>query len=86
MSSFNLTVITPEKIVYDAKADMVVVPGKEGELGILPRHIPLISVLKKGEIKIKRKEKEEKKIEIEKGFIKVEKKGVEILAQSTVNS
>ena len=75
---FNLTVIAPEGVIYNEKADMVIVPGKEGELGILSRHISLISGLKKGEIRIKKEEKE-KKIEIEKGFMKVDKEGVEIL-------
>ncbi|OQX54567.1 MAG: ATP synthase F1 subunit epsilon [Candidatus Omnitrophica bacterium 4484_213] len=85
MSNFDLTVITPEGVIYDEKIDMVIVPGKEGGLGILSHHIPLISALKKGEIRIKKEEKR-KKIEIEKGFMKVDKDGVEILIQTTVNS
>ncbi len=70
--------MTPDGIIYDEKVEMVVVPGKEGELGILFAHTPLISVLKKGKVKIK-KGKEEKILEINKGFIKVEKEQVEIL-------
>jgi F-type H+-transporting ATPase subunit epsilon len=41
-------------LILDASADMVIVPGGEGELGILPRHTPLLSTLRKGVVRVKR--------------------------------
>lgn len=50
----RLEIITPERIVYLGEVDSVVVPGPEGELGILPHHTPLFTQIKPGEIKIKK--------------------------------
>lgn len=52
-------IITPEKIVYSGDVDMVIAPGIEGELGILPLHIPLVTVLKVGELRLKIGDKQE---------------------------
>lgn len=46
-------VVSPERVVYSGEADMVVVRGVEGELGIMPGHIPVITPLKIGELRIK---------------------------------
>ncbi len=47
-------VVTPEKIVYADEVDMVVASGVDGEFGILPLHTPLISMLKVGELRVKK--------------------------------
>jgi len=46
-------VVAADKVLYAEEAEMVVAPGYEGELGILPLHIPLVSLLKTGELRIK---------------------------------
>lgn len=53
MNGFNLTIISLKEILYDGSAVSVSVPGAEGELTVLKNHIPLISTLKAGQIKIK---------------------------------
>ncbi|MBS3908075.1 MAG: ATP synthase F1 subunit epsilon [Actinobacteria bacterium] len=45
-------VVSPENIVYSGEADMVVALGVEGELGIMPRHIPIVTPLALGELRI----------------------------------
>lgn len=54
MPQIHLEIITPERVVYTDDVDMVVVPGVEGELGILPNHTPLFTQIKPGEIKVKK--------------------------------
>ena len=50
----DLEVITPERMAFQEKADFVVLPGTEGELGILSGHAPLLAELGTGELRIKR--------------------------------
>jgi F-type H+-transporting ATPase subunit epsilon len=50
----HLEVITPERTVYEDDVDMVVAPGSEGYLGILPHHTPLLTALGPGEFRVKK--------------------------------
>ena len=50
----HLEVITPERKVYEDDVDMVVAPGSEGYLGILPHHAPLLTALGPGEFRVKK--------------------------------
>lgn len=52
MAKLHLQVVTAERQVIDEEADMVIAPGGAGELGILPRHIPLVTTLKPGVLRI----------------------------------
>ena len=49
----NLQVITVERVVFSGEVDMVIAPGVEGEMGILPQHAPLITALQPGELRVK---------------------------------
>jgi len=46
----KLEIVTPEREIFSNDVDMVVLPGIEGELGVLPQHAPLVTVLKPGEL------------------------------------
>lgn len=81
MSTFLLEVVTPERIVYSEQAEMVVVKGAEGELGILPNHIPLVTPLKIAPVRVKTGGKEQL-IAVHGGFMEVRKDKVVILAES----
>ena len=63
-------VITPEKIVYQGEVDMVIVPGTEGELGVLPLHVPLITKLKHGELRVKIEDNRKHAIDIVAGLLR----------------
>lgn len=54
MSPLHLEVITPERKVYEDDVDMVIAPGSEGYLGILPHHTPLLTGLGPGEFRVKK--------------------------------
>jgi F-type H+-transporting ATPase subunit epsilon len=49
---FNLEIVTPEARIYSDTVDSVVLPGSEGELGILPAHAPLVTTLQCGELRL----------------------------------
>ena len=51
MAELDCEILTPEGRVFEGRAQMVVVPGAEGELGVLPRHAPTIARLKVGEVR-----------------------------------
>jgi F-type H+-transporting ATPase subunit epsilon len=85
---FNLHIYTLEKTLFDDEVESAQVPGPTGELGILTYHIPLITPLIKGQIKIKKssakeyEKAEEEIIEIKKGFLEVKPNQVVILAET----
>ena len=75
-------VVTAERVVYHGGADMVIAPGTEGELGILPRHAPLLTSLQAGELIIRRLGEEDLSIAIGGGFMEVLRNRVVVLADS----
>ena len=75
----DVQIITPDKSLYDGKADLVTVPGTSGSIGILNNHAPLVSSLSKGEVKIVLGNKEEF-FKIDGGVVEVLKNSVVILA------
>lgn len=74
----DVQIITPDKSLYQGQADRITVPGTSGSIGILNHHAPLVSSLKKGEIKIVLNEKEEF-FKIEGGVIEVSQNKVIVL-------
>lgn len=82
MAKLHVEIVTGERVVYsEDDVDMVVAPGADGTLGILPRHAPLISVLASGELRIKKGGNEESII-VFGGFIEVNPDKVIILADT----
>lgn len=51
--TFDLSLVTPEGRAYEGEAEMLIVPGVSGEIGVLARHAPLVAMLKAGEIRVK---------------------------------
>jgi len=73
--------VTPESVIYSDEVDAVIAPGIEGQLGILPHHAPLITMLQTGELRV-RKGEEETCIAIYGGFLEVRPDRVIILADA----
>lgn len=53
MSKLSIQIVTPERIVFEGDADSVSVMTEEGEITVLPNHIPLVSLLRAGEMRLK---------------------------------
>lgn len=85
MTTMHLEVITAERRVYSYDVEVLVAPGIDGELGILPHHAPLMTALQPGEIMI-RKDREETFLAVTGGFLEVIGNHVTILADACERS
>jgi F-type H+-transporting ATPase subunit epsilon len=81
MATFKLEIVTAERMVYSEDIDALVAWGVEGQLGILPHHAPLMTMLQPGDLMI-RKDKEEEYLAITGGFLEVRPDKVIILADA----
>jgi F-type H+-transporting ATPase subunit epsilon len=81
MATFRLEIVTAEKMVFSDDVSAVIAWGVEGQLGILPHHAPLMTMLQPGDILI-RKDKEEEFFVISGGFLEVRPDKVIILADA----
>ena len=81
MATMRLEIVTAERLVYSEEVNVVVAPGIDGELGILPRHAPLLTALKPGEIRVV-KDGEESYIAVGGGFLEVMGNKVTILVDT----
>ena len=77
----QLEIVTPERLAYSDTVDSVVLPGSEGEMGILPHHAPLLATLGVGELRI-RKGGEEEFFAIAGGFVQVRPDKVVVMAET----
>jgi len=80
--SFHLTIVTPERTVYDAEVTSVIAPGDLGYLGVLADHAPLITSLKSGYLEVTDQEGRKSRMTISGGFMEVHKNMVTILTDS----
>ena len=79
MLKIRLEIITAERVVYSEDVDIVVAPGIEGELGILPHHAALMTMLQPGELRV-RKDNQEESMFVSGGFLEVRGDKVVVLA------
>jgi F-type H+-transporting ATPase subunit epsilon len=75
----HVTVVTAQQTVFEGDAEMVIAPGSEGQLGILPRHAPLLTTLDLGEMRIRRGGVDEG-LFVAGGFLEVNNNEVTVLA------
>ncbi len=81
MAGIRLDIVTAERLVFSEEVDLVVAPGVEGQLGILPHHAPLMTTLQPGELLI-RKGDTEFCLAVSGGFLEVRPDRVIILADT----
>jgi len=81
MASIRLDIVTAERVVYSDDVDVIVAPGVEGQLGILPHHAPLMTTLQAGELRV-RKGREEFFLAISGGFLEVRPDRIIVLADA----
>ena len=83
--TLKLEIVTPESKIYSEDVEMVTLPGSEGEAGIYPNHVPLMTQVKAGEIIVKRGGNEEV-VAVGEGFAEVTGDHVAILTDNAANS
>ena len=81
MAGIRLDIVTAERQVYSDEVDVIVAPGIEGELAILPHHAPLMTTMQPGELRVKQGG-EEFSLAISGGFLEVRPDRVTILADA----
>ena len=81
MATMRLEIVTAERLLYSEDVDMLVAPGVDGQLGILPNHAPLLTTLQPGEIRVD-KDGDESYMAVSGGFLEVMANKVTILADT----
>ena len=83
MADLHFELVTPEKLVMSENVYMVVVPGSEGEFGVLAGHAPFMSTLRDGDLAVYRSAgAAPEKIPVSAGFAEVSERGLTVLAES----
>jgi len=80
----RLEIVTPESKTFSDDVDSVVIPGVEGELGILPMHVPLMTMLLPGELRVTR-DGLETRLAVGEGFVEVSGDKVSVLTDMAIN-
>ena len=84
MATINVDIVSAEGEIHSGKATMVFAPAKMGEVGIAPRHAPLLTALKPGEVRVQTEEGEEESFYITGGMLEIQPHSVTILADTAL--
>ena len=79
----RLEIVTPESKSFSDDVDSVVIPGVEGELGVLPMHAPLMTLLEPGELRVM-KNGEEIRLAVGEGFVEITQEKIAVLTDMAV--
>lgn len=82
MSTIQLQIVSPDKVVYEADIAMLIVRSTGGELGILPKHAPLVTGLVPHAMRVKMPEGDEQLIAVAGGFMEVTPEKISVLASA----
>jgi len=80
----KLELVTPSRLLLETETDMVVVPGGDGDFGVLPGHAPLLSTLRPGTLAIYDGEVVSERLFVAGGFVEVEDNRCVVLAEEAV--
>jgi F-type H+-transporting ATPase subunit epsilon len=73
--------VAPERLLASIEADMVVIPGADGDFGVLPAHAPLMSLLRPGVISVYQGDRVDRRLFVDGGFAEVNEQGCIVLAE-----
>jgi F-type H+-transporting ATPase subunit epsilon len=83
MATLRLEIVTPEAKTFSDDVDSVVIPGSEGEFGVLPQHVALMTEMVPGELRIM-KGGEETRLAVGSGFVEVTQESVSVLTDMAI--
>jgi F-type H+-transporting ATPase subunit epsilon len=78
----SLEIVSPEKLLVSQSVDMVVIPGSEGDIGVLPEHSPMITLLRGGEVILYEGERVTSRYFVTGGFAEITEERVTVLADT----
>ena len=84
-ATLKLEIVTPEAVTYSENVDMVTLPGSEGEMGIYPMHVPLLTQVVAGEVSV-RKAGQEYFLAVGEGFVEITGDRVAILTDMAIKA
>jgi F-type H+-transporting ATPase subunit epsilon len=84
MSTIHVDVVSAESLIFSGEAKFVALPGESGELGILPRHTPLITRIKPGAVRIEKADGSEEFVFVAGGILEVQPNVVTVLADTAI--
>jgi F-type H+-transporting ATPase subunit epsilon len=84
--TFHVDIVSAEQQIFSGEAEMLVAPGEAGELGILPEHMPLLTRIKPGVVRIKSGGAEDEVIYVSGGMMEVQPDRVTVLADTSVRA
>ncbi|MEO7726535.1 MAG: F0F1 ATP synthase subunit epsilon [Burkholderiales bacterium] len=82
--TLQVDVVSAEAMIFSGEAEFVALPGEAGELGIYPRHAPLLTRIKPGAVRIQRPGGEEELVFVAGGILEVQPTGVTVLADTAI--
>jgi len=83
-STIHVDVVSAEEAIYSGEAEFVVLPGEDGELGVLPRHAPLLTRIKPGSVRIRKPGGEEELVFVAGGILEIQPEIVTVLADTAI--
>lgn len=86
MATIHVDIVSAEGEIFTGEAEMVFVPARLGEVGIAPRHAPLLTDLKPGEVRVQSSQNEEQLFYVTGGVLEVQPHRVTILADSALHA
>jgi F-type H+-transporting ATPase subunit epsilon len=86
MATLHVNIVSAEQSIFSGDAEMVVVPGESGELGILPQHAPLLTRIKPGTVKVTLAGGTEELVFVSGGILEVQPKALTILANTSIRA
>jgi F-type H+-transporting ATPase subunit epsilon len=86
MDTIQVDIVSAEGQIFSGAASMVFLPASEGELGVAPRHAPLLSLLKAGEVRVRTPEGEEHSFYVGGGALEIQPKRVTVLADTAARA
>src|SRR5436309_15409258 len=84
-TTLKLEIVTPEEKIYSEDVNMVTIPGSEGDLGVYPNHVPLLTAMKPGELKVI-KDGREIAMAVGEGFVEIKADGVSVLTDMALEA
>ena len=84
MSTIHVDVVSAESLIFSGEAKFVALPGEAGELGILPKHTPLITRIKPGAVRIEKADGTEEFVFVAGGILEVQPNVVTVLADTAI--
>ncbi len=84
--TIHVDVVSAEAEIYSGLAEMVIIPAQMGDVGIMPRHAPLLSPMKPGEVRVMKENGEEEAFYVSGGMLEVQPHTVTILADTAIRA